>query len=397
MVQFWKARRAVEEVVGPPLTFWQAFAVIALGVLGLNIIGVVPVLLGALQDEHRLSEAGIGEAAMLELLSMGITTGLCGAFLKAHRMRLIGILGCLALAALDMTTLKASNLGVLAVRAAAGVPEGVLLWITVGMVVRSRTPERWSGVFLTGSTVAQLMLAGAFWVGIMPKFGSDGGFMTLGLTTLLGVPVALLAPNRYKALDQAGGVSGAPPRRGWIALIATVIFIAANGAVSVYLEPLARQVGLSPDVARLALFASLVAQVVGGAFATLIAGKARYVIVFGACVAVYLISWAIYGFTAQAWLFVLASVLAGATTLLAGPFLTPMIIEADPTRRAAMQSAGAQILGGASGPLLASFTVDDANVRGVLVLGAIALVIGFAIIVGLYATASPEARAVVEK
>ena len=62
-----------------------------------------------------------------------------------------------------------------------------------------------------------------------------------------------------------------------------------------------------------------------------------------------------------------------------------------------MQSAGAQILGGASGPLLASFTVDDANVRGVLVLGAIALVIGFAIILGLHATAPPDARAVVEK
>ena len=344
--------RAVDEVVGPPLTFWPAFAVIALGVSALNIIGVVPVLLGALQDEHRLSAAGIGQTAMLELLSMGISTGLCGAFLKAARMKTIGVFGSIALAALHMATLYASGVGVLVVRAAAGVPEGVLLWITVGMIVRSRTPERWSGVFFTGQTVAQLMLAAAFWLFVLPRFGANGGFMTLGLTTLLGVPIALLAPSRYKALAQAEGLHGAPPPRGWFALLATVVFVSANGAVSVYIEPLAHQAGLTANVARFAVFAGLVAQVMGGTLATLIAGKVRYISVFAVCVIVYLITWSVYGFTNQAWLFVATTSLAGVTTLLISPFLTPMIIEADPTRRAGMQSAGAQILGGAAGPLL---------------------------------------------
>jgi hypothetical protein len=397
MVQLWKARRVVAEAVGPPLTFWQAFSVVFLGVLALNIVGVMPVLLGALQDEHRLSASGIGLTAMLELLSMGIVTGLCGAMLPAARLRTIGVLASIGLAVLHAATVYTSGVGVMIVRTAAGVPEGVLLWITVGMVVRSRTPERWSGVFFTGQTVVQLMLAGAFWVWIMPKFGSNGGFLTLGLVTLIGIPVALLAPNRYKALDQAGGVHGAPPPRGWVALFATVIIVAANGAVSVYLEPLAHALNLSPDVARLALFTSLVAQVVGGAIATLIAGKARYITVFAGCVVAYIVAWAVYGFSANAWAFVGASALAGFTSLLLGPFLTPMIIEADPTRRAGMQSAGAQILGGAAGPLLASFLVSDSNARGVLVMGSVSLVIGFAIIFGLHATAPASARVTVEK
>ena len=380
--------RSAKEAIGPPLSFSQAFAVVALGVSALNIIGVIPVVLGALQDEHRLSASGIGITAMLELLSMGITTGLCGALLKAVHMKTIGIVGSIALAAMDFATLRASSdIGVMLVRAAAGVPEGFLLWITVGMVVRSRTPERWSGVFFTGQTVAQLMLAAAFWAWVMPRFGANGGFLTLGLTSLLGVPIALLAPSRYKALEQAGGTEGAPPPRGWLALLATVVIVAANGAVSVYLEPLARQAGLSANVARLALFVSLTAQVAGGTIATLIAGKARYIMVFAACVVAFLVAWGIYGLRPNAELFVAATALAGFTTLLLNPFLTPMIIEADPSRRAGMQSAGAQILGGAAGPLLAAFLVSDADVRGVLVLGSAALVLGFCMIFAIHVSA----------
>ena len=51
------------------------------------------------------------------------------------------------------------------------------------------------------------------------------------------------------------------------------------------------------------------------------------------------------------------------------PFLVPMTIDADPSRRAAVQSGAAQLLGGAFGPLVASRVVDDAHSRGVLYLG----------------------------
>jgi hypothetical protein len=85
-----------------------------------------------------------------------------------------------------------------------------------------------------------------------------------------------------------------------------------------------------------------------------------------------------------AWLFIVVTMISGAASLLVGPFLTPMTIEADPTRRAAMQSGGAQILGGALGPLVASFLVGDADVRGVLVMGVTALLIGFAMIFTLH-------------
>jgi len=64
----------------------------------------------------------------------------------------------------------------------------------------------------------------------------------------------------------------------------------------------------------------------------------------------------------------------------------PMTIEADPSRRAAVQSGAAQLIGGAMGPLLASQLVSDRDVHGTLWLGAGMLVAGLAIVAWLHVT-----------
>ncbi len=376
----------VHEAVGPSLRPLQVIAAIGLGVLALDIVGVAPVLLGALQDEHRLSASGIGLAAMLELISMGLSTGLCGALLPPRRLRVIGLGASLILALLDVASAGASDAAVLALRTTAGVPEGVMIWITVGMIARSTTPERWAALFFTGQVLAQLVLAGLFWAWVLPRFGASGGFWALGLSSLIGAPLALAAPSFYGAL-QSGAAGGGPPLRGWAALLATGVFVAGNGAVSVYLEPLAHAAGLSAATARFALVASLVAQVAGGALATLLAGRVRYITVFVICALAYLVIWTLYGFNIPSWLFIGATMLSGMISLLVGPFMTPMTIDADPSRRAAMQAAGAQIFGGAAGPLAAAFLVSDDNVRGVLAPAGAALIVGLGMIFAIFLTA----------
>ena len=69
----------VPEAVGPPIPLGQAGAAMAMGVVALLLAGVVPVLLGALADEGRLSAAGIGQCATYEGLAMGIFTALASA------------------------------------------------------------------------------------------------------------------------------------------------------------------------------------------------------------------------------------------------------------------------------------------------------------------------------
>jgi MFS family permease len=348
------------------------------GINSLLVLGVFPVLFGALVDEHRLSNAGIGQLATLELLAMGVATAAAGAFLKAERLRSIGVAVSLGLAAVNLLTAHASGAVLFPLRVAAGGLEGVLLWITVSMIARTVTPERWAGVFFATQTFGQLVLAVILALWVMPRFGASGGYTAVAVASVIGVAPALMTPHRLAPLPVSPGEGGVPPLRGCLALLVTLIFVASSGAVSVYLQPLAHQAGLAAGVARSANWVSLVAQVAGGTLATLVAGRVRYFTVFVVVSAATLWVWWVFDHTAPAWLFIGANAFAGLTNIFLAPFLVPFTIEADPSRRAALQGGAAQLLGGALGPWMASFLVSDQDVRSVLWLGAGLLLTGLA-------------------
>lgn len=375
--------KAVREAVGPDLTLVEAGSALGFGTVSLLFVGVLPALLGALADEHRLSAAGFGLCAATEALSMGLSTALVGILLPARHLRLIGAVATLLLALLDFAALGAGETRVLALRGLAGIAEGVLLWISVGMIARSELPERWAGIFFTASTAAQLALALAFALWVIPRFGADGGFLLLGTATLFGLVSIVSSPDRYGALPGSEGGAGPPPLRGWVALLATLIYAASGAAVGAYLQPLAHQAGLNADVARTALWTSLAAQIGGAAAATALAGRLGYLSAFIVSSAVFLGNWAVLALHIPGWLFIISNTVGGFFSVFVAPFLVPMTIEADPSRRAALQSAGAQLLAGALGPFVSAQVVSDRNVHGVLSLGAAFLVAGLSIIIGL--------------
>src|SRR5262249_48930039 len=139
----------VDEVAGPPFSPTEAAAAIALGVIALLIAGLMSLLLAALAEEHRLSASGIGLGAMAEALSTGVVTGAAGILFRPVRLRTITVVATIALIALDLATLRTSGSGVLVVRTLAGVAEGVMLWISIGFISRTATPERWAAVLFT--------------------------------------------------------------------------------------------------------------------------------------------------------------------------------------------------------------------------------------------------------
>jgi hypothetical protein len=380
----------VEEAIGPPIGVLSAAAAIYLGSMSMLMVGVMPALLGALADAGRLSDAGIGLCATLESLMIGVSAGLCGAFLKPRHLRLVAGASALALGLLDLASMPVSGLGIMIARTLAGIPEGILLWITVGMIARSQTPERIAGFFWTSLVSGQLLLAIVF-VYVIPHFGPEGGFAALAITAFTGIAAALYTPRVYAPLEgeEAGGL---PPLRGWIALLATLIYTAASGAVMVYLQPMTHEAGLSADVARTALWVSLAAQVIGGMSATALAGRVHYFPVFIAGAIVFIASWYLFTIHPPAWLFLLANATSGFVLVLIGPFLVPMTIEADPSRRTAMQSGATQLLAGALGPLLASFVVDQREVFGVILLGAGLIIGGLALMTVLHVMALRERR-----
>ena len=375
----------VAEVAGPAFTPTEAAAAIALGLLALLIAGLMGLLLAALVEEGRLTAAGIGLTAMLEALATGLVTSIAGITLKPVRLRSVAAVAAVVLVALDLATVRTSGTGVMIVRALAGLPEGVLLWISIGFISRTATPERWAAVLFTGMGLTQLMAAAALSAVVLPRFGANGGYVALAAAMLLALPVAALLPHRLGAVAGTGTeASGAPPPRGWVALAGTLSMAAALTAVAVYVIPLARQAGLSVGVGRTAITVALACQMAGGLLATALAGRVRYIVVFWVCAAVFVATWGVYAMHPPAWLFVAMTGLSGLAAFVAGPFLVPMTVEADPSRRAAMQSGAVQLLAGAFGPLLASLMVSDRNVHGVLILGVALQAVGLAVATTLH-------------
>jgi hypothetical protein len=81
----------------------------------------------------------------------------------------------------------------------------------------------------------------------------------------------------------------------------------------------------------------------------------------------FLVDAAIFGFI---WIFIL-------------PFMVPMLIEADSSRRSAVLTSGVGLLGGSLGPTMAAMLISPDNTRGALWLGAGCLVICFLIATAL--------------
>jgi hypothetical protein len=290
----------------------------------------------------------------------------------------------LALAVLSGAGAWASGAVVIVLRALAGLPEGILLWISIGMIARHATPERMSAVLLAAMTAAQFVLALLLTLVVLPRFGVSGGFIALALGSLMAVIAAAKLPRSYAPLIKPVGESTAPPPRGWVGLAATVIFTASFPAVAVFLQPIAHQAGHDAQVARLALTLSLFAQLIGGGVATWIAGRIHYLPVLLGGSVIYVGCWAVMGVQEPSWAFIAAVTVTGFCYLGITPFLVPMLIEADPSRRAAMMGGGAQVLAGALGPLASSQLVSRSNVDPVLWLAASLLLCGLAIIIGLY-------------
>jgi hypothetical protein len=381
----------VDEVAGAPFTPLETGSAILLGVIALLISGLLGLMLSALAEEHRLSVPGIGLAAMLEALSTGLVTGLAGLLLKPKRLRLVGAIASALLVLADLATVRASGQSVFLIRALAGIPEGLMLWIAIGLISRTRTPERWAAVLFTGMGITQLAAASALTAFILPRFGANGGYVTMAAAAALAVPLAAFLPREFGAsVGREATVTGPPPFRGWVALLGTLSYAASLSAVGVYVMPLARQAGLSVATGRTAISVGLACQIVGGALATALAGRVRYITVFWLCGGVFLGTWAVYATKAPAALFLAVSGAAGVCGMLAGPFLLPMTIEADPSRRATMQSGAVQLLAGAFGPLLASFAVGEGGVHGVLYLGGALLLLGLGVITALHWVARSE-------
>ena len=373
--------------IGDPPSLSQRLAVFWVGLVGVLFPGVGPLLLGGMEAAGRLTAAQLGQAGMAELVAMGIGAAVVGPLFGERRLRLAAVSCGLLLAALDLVTTRMSGEVLILVRALAGLPAGAMIWLITGMIVRAPRPERWAGLYLTIQTLLQLGVVSAIGAFVLGAFGPDGGFLMLAVLTVSAAVAGLAVPRAYAPLAVAAdNPKGLPSPRGWIALAAVFCFQAFILAVWIYAEPLSRQAGHPATVASAAFAVSLAAQVAGGAAATALAGRLSWF--WSLTVAVVLAAGALFVMVSlpSAAVFLAASAVFGFVWLFASPFLTPLAIEADPSRRAALLGPGASLLGCGAGPLLASFVVSGVDVRPAVWLGVALAVVPLLIVTGLHLT-----------
>jgi predicted MFS family arabinose efflux permease len=360
----------------------QVISAFFIGIVGIVVAGLQPVLLGLLQATGRITAPEIGHAATLELLMLGVGAGLAGGLLERLPLRLVAVVAAAVYVAANLATLGAHGEGVTLVRGAAGLPGGVMIWVVTCVIVRAPSPARWAGVYLASQTLAQLVVAA-----LLGRFAAghpDGAPLAMAVLGVLAAIAAAGLPHRLDPLPREETASGLPPARGWTVLAAAALLQACVIGAWVYLEPLGAQAHLSASVVALATPLCLGAQVVGASCATTAANRlpwfAALVVAGLGLVATVMALAALPAATS----FLVLETVFGFLWLFFMPFLTPLAIEADPTRRTAVLGPAANLIGAALGPLGASLLVGDSNARAALHLCAALALAGVALIFGLH-------------
>jgi hypothetical protein len=249
-------------------------AALTIGSIGLLMLGAQPVVLGELVERKVISLEGVGIVAMGEIIAIGVGVALGDALLATTRMRFVAIVAALITALFDFGSLAMSSDAAFVVeRALAGLGEGVMMWATTCVIVRSSAPERLAGAFLVAQTLAQAAVAAVLATVIVPRFGWQGAFAALGVLSAAAALVAPLLPASLDPLKAEGaprlGVSPA------VVLTLAVIFceMATLGALWAFLEPLGTRAGLDSQTAQTIVSGVLVMQVIGGLTATALAER----------------------------------------------------------------------------------------------------------------------------
>ncbi|KAB7769493.1 MFS transporter [Xanthomonas sp. LMG 12461] len=362
----------------------------SIGAIALLILGVQPIVLGALVEQHLITLPGVGVVAMGEIIALGIGVALGDALLPVSWQRATAVVAALLAAALNLATVQAQgDAAFVALRAAAGLAEGLLVWVATVSIVRAATPDRVTAVFMVLQALAQIALAAALALWVLPAAGWQGGFVAMAATCLLVLPLAaaLSVPASLAPAADAQCAATATARLRWspatlAPLLVAFLQMSGIGALWAYLEPLALRAGLDAHAAQLQTSWVLGMQIVGGLAAIYWVRRLSVTatLTLGS-VALCVVAAAMYRVPGNAALgFAAVCVAFGFAWMFLMPFHVGLALRADAQGRVAVLVPAAQLIGSACGPLLASLLLHADDPAPVPLVG-----LGFALAAALLA------------
>ena len=379
-------------LVGNP-TGAQLASALWVGSVGLLILGLQPVLLGALYTEGHVSGDELALVATAEMIAIGVGSAVIAMMLSAHNMRWKSAVLLVLLALANWATAHAlSSTSLIAARAVAGLAEGGLVAVATELIARSRRAERIGGYFVTIQTLAQCALALLLALYVVPAKGSAGGFIALAVVCLVSLVVAWIVPDDYADLPKEEHFANALSVPSLTALLSIFCYFMFFGAVWAFLEPLGAQFGIDGQTIGLMVSASLAAQVIGAMTATAFEARLDYRLAITAIGAVALACSLVLAGGPGLTVFWGAALVMGFILLFIVPYQIRLAITADETRTAVLLVPAAQLFGLAIGPVAASLLIDGANFRPVPEFAAASALASVALL-GLFILAMRRRRA----
>lgn len=345
-----------------PFTIGVALVIASLSLLSL---GVLPILLGGLEQAGRITNAGIGQAAMLELFGLALGAAAGGYWMDSGSMRLKTAAVALSLAAVNVATAHAPSMAlVLVERAVAGLLAGLLFGAGNAIIVRSKDPDRLTGILCGASVVPSIALAYLLPVAIIPRFGIEAGFYALGAGTLVALLFSVGLVDHVVKLEQPEHL---PARLSWhLAMFSAALLLQSGGlgAAWTYIERLANQHGFSPSVIGLAVAGSLASQVAAAWLSAWVSPKVdkwQALLLLTVVQTGFIVLAILTGASAS---FIAAVCIFGGAAAAIQAFQVAGVIALDTTRRTAVLVAPMILLGNGTGPLIASFFTLQGDVSG---------------------------------
>lgn len=344
-------------------------AELAIGTVGLLIPGVQPILLGDLVARGAITLQAVGWVATSELFGLGLGVILGNLLLPVARARAVALFATLLVASVDLATGRThGDLAFTAVRALAGLGEGVLVWVATCLIVRAKAPDRLANLFLVVQTLAQAGVAAFMAVFVMSLGGWVAGFTTLALLHILSLLLLPWLKQSFEPLEAQGSTSlPAFSSAGVVSLLVAFAQMSSIGAVWAFLDPLGRSAGLTAQAVQILVAAVLAAQLAGGSFVALVLRRFSTVTMLMLALlllALFAASLAT-GRSGGPAAFAGLSLAIGFLWLFSMPLHVRLAFHADPLGRVATLIPAMQLLGVAFGPTLTSFYVVDDDVRAV--------------------------------
>jgi predicted MFS family arabinose efflux permease len=234
------------------------------------------------------------------------------------------------------------------------------------MITRRHDASRVNAIFLGAQALSQGAVAALTPTTLEPLLGANSGLWVICGGAALTLPLLLLIPNQLPELPAEMRLGSGLQLSSVSGLASGLLMMGGIVGVWVYVEPIAHTLHIQDKLVSLAIAASLGAQVVG---ATAIVALDRWVkSVSGLLLttAAFLAVTAAFAWPSSQVAFVAATVAFGLFWTIALALGLPLLIAADPTRRAAMYGPAATLLGSSLGPLAAGAFATNTNMKPAL-------------------------------